>query len=61
MDLLVDAFIELKKSDKHEELRLIAGALPEKTTYLNSKKPNFPGWTDDFKIKTIFPPEKIRF
>ena len=29
LDLLVDAFIELKKSDKHEELRLaIAGTLP---------------------------------
>ena len=40
LDLLVDAFIELKKSDQHKELRLaIAGTLPsENIIYLEEQK-----------------------
>ena len=40
LDLLVDAFIELKKSDQHNELRLaIAGTLPsENIIYLEEQK-----------------------
>jgi len=40
LDLLVDAFIELKKSDQHKELRLaIAGTLPsENIIYLKEQK-----------------------
>ena len=66
LDLLVDAFIELKKSDKHEELRLaIAGTLPsENITYLEQQKTKISnaGFTDEVKIKTnLSRPEKIRF
>ncbi len=40
LDLLIDAYIELKKSDQHESLRLaIAGTLPsENITYLEEQK-----------------------
>ena len=66
LDLLVDAFIELKKSDKHSELRLaIAGTLPEENlTYLNEQKSKiYLAGLDDFvEIKTnLSRSEKIRF
>ena len=66
LDLLVDAFIELKKSDKHQELRLaIAGTLlSENITYLEQQKTKISnaGFTDEVKIKTnLSRPEKIRF
>ena len=66
LDLLVDAFIELKKSDNHTELRLaIAGTLPEEnTSYLNEQKTKiFRAGLDDFvEINTnLSRPEKIRF
>ena len=66
LDLLVDAFIELKKSDNHTELRLaIAGTLPEEnTSYLNEQKTKiFRAGLDDFvEINTnLSRSEKINF
>ena len=66
LDLLVDAFIELKKSDKHEELRLaIAGTLPEENiSYLNEQKTKLSraGLDDFVEFKTnLSRPEKINF
>jgi glycosyltransferase involved in cell wall biosynthesis len=66
LDLLVDAFIELKKSDHYEELRLaIAGTLPsENLTYLNEQKTKLSraGLDDFVEIKTnLSRPEKINF
>ena len=66
LDLLVDAFIELKKSDNHEGLRLaIAGTLPaENLTYLNEQKSKiYRAGLDNFvEINThLSRLEKIRF
>ena len=66
LDLLVDAFIELKKSDNHEELRLaIAGTLPaENLTYLNEQKSKISraGLDNFVEISThLSRPEKIKF
>ena len=66
LDLLVDAFIELKKSDKHSELRLaIAGTLPsENKAFLEEQKSKISnaGLSDFVKIKTnLSRSEKIRF
>ena len=66
LDLLVDAFIELKKSDKHSELRLaIAGTLPsENKAFLEEQKTKISnsGLSDFVKIKTnLSRSEKILF
>ena len=66
LDLLVDAFIELKKTDKHSELRLaIAGTLPsENITYLEEQKTKISraGLDDFVEISTnLSRPEKINF
>jgi glycosyltransferase involved in cell wall biosynthesis len=66
LDLLVDAFIELKKSRSHAELRLeIAGTLPaENLTYLDEQKRKIyrAGLGDFVEIKTnLSRSEKIRF
>ena len=66
LDLLVDAFIELKKSDQHKELRLvIAGTLPaENISYLNEQKTKISqaGLDDFVEISTnLSRPEKINF
>jgi len=66
LDLLVDAFIELKKSRSHAELRLeIAGTLPaENLTYLDEQKRKiYRAGLDNFvEIKTnLSRSEKIRF
>ena len=66
LDLLIDAFIELKKSDKHEELRLaLAGTLPsENITYLEEQKTKISraGLEDFVEIRTnLSRSEKIRF
>ena len=58
--------LRLKKSYKHEELRLaIAGALAsENITYLEQQKTKISnaGFTNEVKIKTnLSRPEKIRF
>ena len=66
LDLLIDAFIELKKSDKHSALRLaIAGTLPsENITYLEEQKTKLSqaGLDDFVEIKTnLSRSEKIKF
>ena len=66
LDLLIDAFIELKKSDKNKELRLaIAGTLPsENITYLEEQKTKISqaGLDDFVEISTnLSRPAKIRF
>jgi glycosyltransferase involved in cell wall biosynthesis len=66
LDLLVDAFIELKKSDQHKELRLaIAGTLPEENiSYLNEQKTKLSraGLDDFVEFKTnLSRSEKINF
>jgi glycosyltransferase involved in cell wall biosynthesis len=66
LDLLVDAFIELKKSDKHSELRMaIAGTLPEESlSYLNEQKTKLSraGLDDFVEISTnLSRTEKIIF
>ena len=66
LDLLVDAFIELKKSDQHKELRLaIAGTLPsENMIYLEEQKNKISrAGLDDFAdFETNFSrSDKIRF
>ena len=66
LDLLVDAFIELKKSDQHKELRLaIAGTLPEESiSYLNEQKTKISrtGLDDFVEISTnLSRTEKINF
>ena len=66
LDLLIDAFIELKKSFKHKELRLaVAGTLPaENITYLNEQKNKiFRSGLDGFVKfqKNLSRPEKIKF
>ena len=66
LGLLTDAFIELKKSDKHKELRLaIAGTLPsENLTYLKEQKTKIvrAGLDDFVEISTnLSRPEKINF
>ncbi len=66
LDLLIDAFIELKKSDQHKELTLaIAGTLPaENITYLDEQKTKLSraGLDDFVEISTnLSRPEKINF
>ena len=66
LDLLVDAFIELKNSDKHEELRLaVAGTLPEENiSYLNKQKTKISqaGLDDFVEFETnLSRSDKIRF
>ncbi|MEK9773755.1 MAG: glycosyltransferase family 4 protein [Opitutae bacterium] len=66
LDLLIDAYIELKKSDQHESLRLaIAGTLPsENITYLEEQKTKISraGLDDFVEISTnLSRPEKINF
>jgi glycosyltransferase involved in cell wall biosynthesis len=66
LDLLVDAFIDLKKSDQHKELRLaIAGTLPsENITYLEEQKTKISdaGLDDFVEFKTnLSRSDKIRF
>ena len=66
LDLLVDAFIELKKSDQHKELRLaIAGTLPsENITYLEEQKTKISraGLGDSVQFETnLSRSDKIRF
>jgi glycosyltransferase involved in cell wall biosynthesis len=66
LDLLVDAFIELKKLDQHKELRLaIAGTLPsENITYLEEQKTKISqaGLDDFVDFETnLSRSDKIRF
>jgi glycosyltransferase involved in cell wall biosynthesis len=66
LDLLVDAFIELKKSDQHKELRLaIAGTLPsENIIYLEEQKTKISraGLDDFVDFETnLSRADKIRF
>ena len=66
LDLLVDAFIELKKSDQHKELRLaIAGTLPsENIIYLEEQKTKISraGLNDFVDFETnLSRSDKIRF
>ena len=66
LDLLVDAFIELKKSDQHKELRLaIAGTLPsENIIYLEEQKNKISraGLDDFVEFETnLSRSDKIRF
>jgi glycosyltransferase involved in cell wall biosynthesis len=66
LDLLVDAFIELKKSDLHKELRLaIAGTLPsENIIYLEEQKTKISdaGLDDFVEFETnLSRSDKIRF
>jgi glycosyltransferase involved in cell wall biosynthesis len=66
LDLLIDAFIELKKSDKHSELRLaIAGTLPaENATYLEEQRNKISrnGLNNFVEIRTnLSRLEKIKF